>query len=167
MLTLPLEKAKKYRTNWNFMLVGYQTRTIPEWWYTTKSLAIPETEQSLYRWVASTQELNSLNGGESADGVWKLVKDKQKPGYEGYDYPIYELTESSKHSSKKAAGWAIAKKAGKISDPDNGDFGIKSKLGGDWLCEGGQISFDGKYWIASCTFAHSPDGWDQDIYKED
>lgn len=46
--------------------------------------------------------------------------------------------------------------------------GIVDKLGGDWLCEGGSISYDGKYWIAQCTYAHSPEktGWDKDLYTE-
>lgn len=45
-------------------------------------------------------------------------------------------------------------------------FGIVKKLGGNWLCEGGSVSYDGKYWIATCTYAHSPDGWDQDLYTD-
>jgi hypothetical protein len=32
------------------------------------------------------------------------------------------------------------------------------------LCEGGSISFNGKYWLASVTYAHSPVGWDKDLY---
>ena len=87
-------------------------------------------------------------------------------GIETFDYPIYELSEQSKHTSQKQAGWAVAKKSGRIADPSNGDFGIVKKLGGNWLCEGGSVSYDGKYWIATCTYAHSPDGWDKDLYTD-
>lgn len=90
---------------------------------------------------------------------------RQSHGVESFDYPIYELTESSKHSSPTQAGWAVTQKSGKIAEPVNGDFGIVSKLGGNWLCEGGTVSYDGKYWIATCTYAHSPEGWDTDLYQ--
>jgi len=89
-----------------------------------------------------------------------------KPGVSSYDFPIYELTEKSKHINKSKAAWAVTKKAGKIATPDNGDFDIVSKFGGNWLCEGGTVSFDGRYWIATVTYVHSPDsnGWDADLY---
>lgn len=91
------------------------------------------------------------------------------PGVDSYDFPIYELTESSKHGSQKQAGWAIAKKAGKIAKPENGDFDITTKFKGDWLCEGGTISYDGRYWVATVTYTHSPDkdGWNKHLYDED
>lgn len=131
MLSLPLEKSAKYRTNWNYILVGYNTKVIPDWWYTTKSLTIPEGFENKYKWIKENSELLTLDPPVTKENIenenlitskWKIVKDKTKPGVESYDYPIYELTESSKHSSKTSAGWAVAKKAGKIESPSNGDF---------------------------------------------
>ena len=95
---------------------------------------------------------------------WKMFM--TMPGVESYDFPIYELTEIGKHSSQSQAGWAVAERSGLIATPQNGDFGITDKLSGDWLCEGGSVSYDGKWWIATCTYAHSPDGWDTRLYNE-
>ena len=61
---------------------------------------------------------------------------------------------------------SMAGKAMRGNTISNGDFGIVKKLGGNWLCEGGSVSYDGKYWIATCTYAHSPDGWDKDLYTD-
>lgn len=83
--------------------------------------------------------------------------------------PVYELTESSKHSSKKQAAWAVAKKAGRIAEPEEGDFDITKKYYGNWRCDGATISYDGKYWIAECHYTYSPDkkGWDRDLYSKE
>lgn len=112
MLSLPLEKSKKYLTNWNYILIGNSTKEVPQWWYTTKNLTIPEIDEKKYKWIKDNSELQSLNSGNT-ESKWKVVADKKKPGVESYDFPIYELTESSKHSAKNSAGWAIAKKARK------------------------------------------------------
>jgi hypothetical protein len=157
MLSLPLEKSKKYLTNWNYSLAAKGNLPVPQWWYTNKTLVIPASDNDKYKWIKESSELQQ---------GWQIIMSKQKPGYESYSYPIYELTETSKHGNKQQAGWAVAKKAGKIDFPTNGDFDIVQKFGGNWLCEGGSISYDGKYWIANCTFAHSPDGWDLDLYME-
>lgn len=63
----------------------------------------------------------------------------------------------------------MAKRAGRVSSPSQGDFGITANFGGNWLCEGGSVSYDGKYWIATCTYTHSPskNGWDEDLYKDE
>ena len=92
-----------------------------------------------------------------------------KPGVDSFDFPVYEVTESSKHTSQRAAGWAVGRRAGRISSPVNGDFGIVRRFGGNWLCEGGTVSYDGRYWVATCTYTHSPDrkGWDGDLYRDE
>lgn len=91
---------------------------------------------------------------------------EQCRGVEGYDYPSYEITESAKHGSEKQAGWAIKNKAGKITKPENGDFDIVKKYGGNWLCQGATIRYDGKYWISVCTYLYSPDGWNEELYDK-
>lgn len=159
MNSMPLENKRGYRTNWNYHLAAKKgTSSVPKWWDTTKELALSDSDADKYRWIREP--------GEIPEG-WKIIKKKTKPGVECWQLPIYELTENSKHGSSKSAGWAVAKKSGKISNPSNGDFNITSKLGGNWLCEGGSVQYDGKNWIATCTFAHSPTGWDKDLYDED
>lgn len=76
------------------------------------------------------------------------------------------MTESSKHGSEKQAGWVIKQKMGKIVKPENGDFDIVKKYGGNWLVTGADISYDGKYWISKCTYLYSPDGWDEELYDK-
>ena len=93
---------------------------------------------------------------------WIIMQDKTKPGVETYDYPVYEITESSRYSNKNKAGWAVQHRAGRISSPTLGTFGISY---GNWLCEGATISYDGKDWVSTCTYVHSPDGWDTDLYS--
>ena len=97
---------------------------------------------------------------------WYKVLECTKPGVEYYEAPTYELTETSKASSKNKAAWAVSQKLGKISEPQEGDFGIKKLLKGNWLCEGASTRFDGKYWLTTMTFLHSPEesGWDTDLY---
>lgn len=164
MLSLPLENRANYHTNWNHALIGLGTDTVPDWWATASDLVISgDTDFKIYRWIKEASEIPL----EKTDGKsWKMLREKTMPGVESYDFPIYELTESSKHTTQDKAGWAIAERSGLIAEPTNGDFDIVNKLGGNWLCEGGSVNYDGKYWIATCTYAHSPDGWDERLYDE-
>ena len=36
-----------------------------------------------------------------------------------------------------------------------------------WLCEGGTVTYDGKYYNASCKYTYSPEptGWDRQLYR--
>lgn len=159
MLNLPLQKKWNYQTRWNYCLASKGALAIPTWWSTATDLVIPAVDADNYAWIKESNEV-------SKDAGWRVLCSKTMPGVEGWSKPIYELQESSKHNSQTQAGWAISSKSGKIADPINGDFGIKTLLGGNWLCEGGTVSYDGKYWIATCTYAHSPDGWDTRLYWE-
>lgn len=134
MLSLPLERAEGYVVRWNYALAATEdTTTVPYWWETAKDFT--DADNKTYKWVKSPSELQS---------GWKILRGATKPGIESYDFPIYELTENSRHNGKTSAGNAVVKKAGKIADPEYGDFGVKNKLGGDWLCEGGSISYNRK-----------------------
>lgn len=157
MLSLPIEKAKGYNVGWNYNLFGTENASLPVPWEVTSSLVIPDEYKQNYQWSKNS----TLSDG------WTMLCEMYKPGVETYDYPIYELTEHSRHNGQTSAGNAVIKKSGKIATPEYGDFGIVNKLGGDWLCEGGSISFNGEDWIASLTYAHSPDGWDKDLYSEE
>lgn len=165
MLSLPLQKSKNYKVNWNYHLATRGSQPLPDWWYTAKTTLLSDADAQNYKWCKDISELPTQTGSDGKK-IWKIFKRKTKEGVESWSYPIYQLTETSKHSSKAQAGWCVSAKSGKIDHPDNGDFGIVQKLGGNWLCEGGSISYDGKHWIASRTYAHSPDGWDADLYSE-
>ena len=85
------------------------------------------------------------------------------------DQFTFSLKEMSKHVDKMKASWCVQQRAGRIAKPLNGDFGITGNWGGDWLCQGGSVSFDGKYWVAVLTYLWSGDykGWDEDLYKDE
>lgn len=107
---------------------------------------------------------------------WYIMYDMKKPGVEYYQIPTYEITESTKHKSRNNAAWCAAQRSGRLRFPTFGDFGLTKHYHSDqavpnpscyyWLCQGGGISYDGKYWIAQCTYIWSPDpyGWDQQLY---
>lgn len=161
MMSMPLESHPNYRTNWNYILIGLQGAVLPVWWATQTTGNV--SDPSIYKWVRDVNEipLEAENGR-----YWVMLANKMKKGVECYQMPIYQLTELSRHNSKSSAGWAVANKIGKISMPSNGDFGVVAKNGGNWLCEGGSVTYNGKKWQASCTFAHAPgEGWDLDLYK--
>lgn len=102
---------------------------------------------------------------------------RQKPGVEYYEIPTYEITEWGQYKSKSQCNWALIE-GGKLAFPILGDFGIQNYYhpdfltatpqitAGFWLCEGGNITFDGKYYNATCKYIWSPQpsGWDQDLY---
>lgn len=73
------------------------------------------------------------------------------------------MTQYGKHKNKSDAGWAVSNKAGKTAKPAKGDFGIDGKLKGNWLCEGGSVRHNGKYWVSALTYVFSGNGknWDR------
>ena len=104
---------------------------------------------------------------------WQIACMQTKAGVEYYQIPTYEVTEYSKHVNREDAAWSIAQKSGKPRFPTYGDFGLQNKFyPGDaasgvfhWLCLGGNINFDGKYWVAQCTYQWADgSGWDTEIY---
>ena len=114
--------------------------------------------QVYWCWAKSYGECPMLPQGWK----WHLMRSMTKPGQEVWEKPVYEVTESSQHSQKEAAQWAV-KRSGRVIDPKN-DFGIRGW--GDWLCEGGSVQKAGKYWNANLSYLHSGDerGWDPDLY---
>lgn len=101
---------------------------------------------------------------------------RQKPGVEYYEVPTYEITEWGQYKSPSQCKWALVE-GGKLAYPLLGDFGIQNYYhpdlltgtltAGYWLCEGGNITFDGKYYNATCKYIWSPQpsGWDLDLYE--
>lgn len=105
---------------------------------------------------------------------WKIAVYPTKEGIDYYVTPTYEITEYARHSNKENAAWSMATRNGRLKYPVNGDFGLEKKFfSGDaaqgiyhWLCLGGDLNFDGKYWVARCVYRWSPDdnGWDTELY---
>lgn len=125
-------------------------------------------------WASSVSELPVLPqtitnyDGNQVTPYWFQYGSMTKPGVSTYDCPSYELTQYSRVKDKSAGGWVVGKRAGKIADPQKGDFGIVKKFGGNWLCEGGSVQHDGRSWLAELHYVWSGDsfGWDADIYDE-
>lgn len=91
MLSLPIEKAAGYLTNWNYNLFSISgVAASPDWWMTATSLVIPDEDKEKYQWSKNS----TLQDG------WLLTQAMVKPGVETFDYPIYELTENSRHNRK-------------------------------------------------------------------
>lgn len=162
-LQLPLERLPNYLTSWNHYLISCSPDYIvPAWAIETKTVIVPESDRENFRWIKSISEL-PLEKAENGN-YWQIVVQPSKSGVEYYDYAVFVVTESAKYKSASDAGSAIEKNINKIISPEN-DFGLS---GGDWKCDESNISYDGKYWIASTTYTKSGDslGWDKDIYGE-
>ena len=88
------------------------------------------------------------------------------PGVTNYDLATYVIRESVKCRSAANAGSVVCGKLNKIIAPAN-DFGIANSVGGNWKCDGANVSYDGKNWIAHLTYTLSGDnkGWDERLYK--
>jgi hypothetical protein len=184
MMALPIESRDNYLKNWNYDLYSTNPKADrkPDFYYVAdaKNDGIqgtayeykadplnPQedlTTKNYYYWAKSANDCPTLPNNQ----IWYKRTDRDKPGVESFDYPVYEITESSKHTTMKQASWAVSNRAGCIAKPLNGDFDIVKKYGGNWLCEGGNVSYDGSYWIATCSYSHSPskEGWDPDLYEK-
>ena len=124
-----------------------------------------ETSQLLLPWIIT----NLAQGGSLTQ------MQRTKPGVEYYEIPTYEITEWGQYTSPSQCKWALIE-GGKLAFPRLGDFGIQNYqhpdfltgtlTAGYWLCEGGNITFDGKYYNATCKYIWSPEpsGWDLELY---
>lgn len=132
---------------------------------------------SWVKWIQSdsqlpSQPVQSVDGDQEYLYPWRTIYYMTKPGVSTYDFPTYEIEQNARHKSRDQATWSLLAKNGKLKFPQYGDFGIESYFFGStatghWLCEGAGIHYDGKYYIANCTYLFSPDpdGWDQDFYQ--
>lgn len=157
MLSLPLESAAGYLTCWNYYLCAAPGNTIPSWWKTATDCILSEADAKKYMWVKNVAEVPTVDGVR-----WVILAKPEFPGVESIDKAVYSVTETARHRSAKNAGKDVQNKLNNISKPDN-DFNIK---GGDWKCDDAQVSWNGKYWLATLTWTHSPTGWNKEMYKE-
>lgn len=157
LLSLPLESHPDYRTCWNHYLAAVSDITEKPAWYETATT--PFTGDSNYRWIATLADLPS-------DGSFKKIADPQMPGVTNYDIATYVIRESVKCRTMNIAGNEVRGKLNRIVSPDY-DFGIASKVGGNWKCDSANVSYDGKNWVAHLIYTLSGDekGWDRRIYK--
>lgn len=156
MLSLPLEAADGYRACWNYYLCAAPGTPVPSWWGTAEDCILSGENIKKYMWVKTVGEVPTVDGTH-----WIILKAPEFPGVDSVDKAVYSVTETARHRSAKSAGKDVANKLNKIAKPDN-DFGIK---GGDWKCDDAQVSWNGKYWLSTLTWTHSPTGWNKELYE--
>lgn len=157
MLNLPLESAKRYRTCWNYYLAAAPGSGVPAWWESAKDCIMSEADAKKYMWIKNVSEVPTIDGKR-----WVILKEPKYPGVESIDKTVYSVTETVRHRSAKSAGRDVQNKLNNIAKPDN-DFDIK---GGDWKCDDAQVSWNGKYWLATLTWTNSPSGWNKEMYED-
>lgn len=183
MIEMSLKTLPNYSPIWTYYFAERSDNTIN--YDMTDLLALsgayrqqndPTNTNKKVRWLRDKSQLPDSEWADAASGMvdWRILYDPTKMGIDYYLVPTYEITEYAKHSSKENAAWSMSTRSGKLKFPQNGDFGLEARYpttlsgGRRWLCLGGDISFDGKYWIARCTYrwANDENGWDKDLYQE-
>lgn len=186
IVSMPIQSHKNYKKIWNNYLIGRGDLQDPPTLETVSGLnldgatALINAHPGQLRWVKSDSDLPTQPEMINEEPVyWKILVNPTKLGVETYDMPTYEISQTARHSDRQNAAWSLATKSGKLKFPGGtGDFGLEAKTYPSsnnpastppcyhWLCQGGNLNFDGKYWNASCTYQWSPEdtGWDQQIY---
>ena len=185
MLEMALQTAPNYRKIWNWYLAAKDgAEDIP----TLQTLLSSDEDASNaltngrtdLKWIKDSSELPQPEWDDvtSSFVAWNIAQKPTKQGIEYYVIPTYEITEYAKHNSKENAAWSMSTRSGKLKFPQNGDFGLEARYpasadaegrtGRRWLCMGGGVSFDGKNYIAQCTYrwANEATGWDNDLYSQ-
>jgi hypothetical protein len=179
-ITIPLEKVKGYRKYWNYDLYvdkdylstnpNFDVNDPNGWWweatYKHPFSNLASSQQKYFRWENDKGKNFKAIDDEGNSQLFIRKAMRTKPSVEFKEVPTYTITEKGRHSKKQAACWAASAKVGRIAQPEF-DFGIKEALGGNFLCRGGSIEFDGKYWISTMQYTWCGDnkGWDEDLYE--
>ena len=174
MKSMPLQTKSNYKYIWNHILIYLDTDDYSPPSYATVSALDSSNYKSIInsaaghlKWVKDANEMPTEPvyeeqevGGETVQTphYWKIAYECSKPGVDYYEFPTYEITQSSR--SRGQPSWWRDRLPGKIVAPRN-TMGIN---GGQWLCHGGQIRYDGKAYDASCTYQWTPGTWDTDLY---
>lgn len=174
MKSMPLETSPNYKYIWNHVLIYLDTEGYTPPAYSAVSACTSLDYKSLtnassghLKWVKDANEMptdpvyqpSDVEGEDPVPHYWKIAYQCSKPGVEYYEFPTYEITQSSR--SRGEPTWWKQNLPGKVVAPRK-TFGI---TGGEWLCHGGQIHYDGKAYDASCTYQWTPDVWDRDLYN--
>lgn len=173
MKSLALQTRENYKYIWNHILIYLDTNSYSPPAYSTVSALNSSNYKSIInsssghlKWIKDANEMptdpvyeqSSVEGQPPTPHYWKIAYQCSKPGVQYYQMPTYEITQSSR--SRGQPTWWKNNLPGKIVAPSN-TFGI---TGGQWLCHGGQIRYDGKAYDASCTYQWTPGEWDTDLY---
>ena len=162
LLQNPLENHPNFKTNWKYYLCTTLTEgAIPSWWETANDTISPDPN---YKWVETLAELPQT--ADANGKTWYELAAPTMPGVTHYDIATYIIRESVKCRSASTAGNIVCGKLNAITSPGE-DFGIASAVGGEWKCDGANIRWDGKNWIADLTYTLSGDssGWDERLYS--
>lgn len=177
ILSLPIEKAPGYKTNWSYYLIGLgdSAQTRPSFWSTATDTYLNPSGEDIknYRWVKNLSEapIQPVQEGTTKK-YWQVVKAEgegsckpQKLGVETWDYATYTITQVKQFNSRDKAGQAASKNLNKImAKPTNGDFSV-TPSGCNWKVDSAQVQYDGEKWIVTTTYTMSgPGGWDRDLY---
>lgn len=177
ILSLPIEKAPGYKTNWSYYLIGLgeSAKTRPSFWATATDTFLEPSGEDIkkYRWVKNLSEvpIQPVQEGTTKK-YWQVVKangqgscSPQKLGTETWDYSTYTITQVKEFNSRNKAGQAASKNLNKImSKPANGDFSV-TPSGCNWKVDSATVQYDGDKWIVTTTYTMSgPGGWERDLY---
>ncbi|MPN34741.1 hypothetical protein SDC9_182235 [bioreactor metagenome] len=137
--------------------------TTPDWYLGSKTTDIPKDAQKNYQWI--------LPGDPIPEGFMILFDvDSRFKGQDSFDWSMYTITETGKHSNKSKAGWISAKALNSVvASPDLGDFGLTAKLGGNWKVDDVSVYYDGRHWLADRSYTKSGDsrGWNLAVYGDE
>lgn len=138
----------------------------------------PTNTDATLKWINDKTDLPEDEVDDQGNKLtWTVAYKPTKLGRDYYVYPVYQITEYARHSTSANAAWSMTTRSGRLKFPINGDFGLENKFFPNdtssqppkyhWLCLGGDVNFDGKYWVARCTYRWSPDpnGWQLDMYN--
>ena len=153
LMALPLPTHEDYVLNWDHYLFAPPGTSTPAFWETAKTTK--NTPQP-FRW--------GKNLSDSPDGM-VVIEEPTMPGVTHRDVSTYQLTETVKCRTDKAAGHVVANKLNKIIDPEYTTFDITE---GDWKCESVTVSWRNKAWYATLTYTRSGDdkGWNKKLYNK-
>ena len=191
-MSMPIESHPNYKYIWNHILArkgSYQDGTIDiDSIADISGLTVDDAKDLINRssgnlmWIEDPSQLPTETwqnqDNPEVTECWSIACMYTKPGVNSYDFPTYEIQQNARHTSRDQATWSLLAKNGKLAFPQYGDFGIQSYFysgadgvsattSGHWLCQGAGINYDGKYYIAACTYLFSPDpmGWDRQMYQ--
>ena len=181
MKSLALQTRENYEYIWNHTLIYLDTDNYNyatdvgdiHQWNSSNYLTLINSSNGHLQWIKDDSQrptepvfedqTTTVNGQQQTTSVphyWKIAYAMTKPGVEYYEFPTYEITQASR--STQQPDWWKDKLPGKVVAPTD-TMGIS---GGEWLCHGGQLRYDGKAYDASCTYEWTPGQWDEDLYDE-
>jgi hypothetical protein len=155
---VPLEKHGSYLTKWNHFL-----------YYRNNGVA--KTIAADFPGYDAATDLSDLAGNKEliwskqliASPKWVLLAEPTKPGVYAYLQPAITVTRRSWWRSQGDAEGDLADVVKRVV-PDEA-FGATPSTAANWLVWSCDTEHDGRYWVATSVYLHSPEGWDTDLYS--